>query len=101
LLSGTSRQRLAGCTKVGQVVQADLEHIGLHIKLQTYAGAVAPATSRPGADIVLARIFAPYPDPVAFLKTALGPQLAQGHLDQLALLDQNQRIASASRLESR
>jgi DNA-binding SARP family transcriptional activator/ABC-type transport system substrate-binding protein/streptogramin lyase len=89
-----------GCTKIGQIVQADLERIGLHVKLQPYAGAIAPATNRPGADIVLARIFAPYPDPVAFLKTALGPQFAQDHLDQLAQLDRNQRIASASQLES-
>ena len=89
-----------GCTKVGQIIQADLEHIGLRIKLQPYAGAIASATSRPRADIVLARVFAPYPDPVVFLKTALGPWFAQDHLDKLAQLDQNQRIASASRLES-
>jgi DNA-binding SARP family transcriptional activator/ABC-type transport system substrate-binding protein len=89
-----------GCTKVGQIIQADLEHVGLHIKLQPYAGAIASATSQPGADIVLARIFAPYPDPVAFLKTALGPRFAQDQLDKLAQLDRNQRIASASRLES-
>ena len=88
-----------GCTKVGQIIQADLEHVGLHIKLQPYAGAIASATSQPGADIVLARIFAPYPDPVAFLKTALGPRFAQDGLDKLAQLDRNQRIASASRLE--
>lgn len=88
-----------GCTKVGQIIRADLERIGLHITLRTYAGAIASATSRPGADVILARIFAPYPDPVAFLKTALGPRVGPDRLDQLAQLDRSQRIAAAGQLE--
>jgi ABC-type transport system substrate-binding protein len=88
-----------GCTEAGQIIQADLEHIGLHIELRPYAGAIASATTRPGADIVLARVFAPYPDPVAFLKTALGGQFAQDRLDNLTRLDRSQRLAAAGRLE--
>jgi DNA-binding SARP family transcriptional activator/ABC-type transport system substrate-binding protein len=87
------------CARAGQIIQADLEHIGLHVKLRPYAGAMASATSRPGADMVLARISAPYPDPVAFLKAALGPRFALDGLDKLAQLDRNQRIAAASRFE--
>jgi DNA-binding SARP family transcriptional activator/ABC-type transport system substrate-binding protein/streptogramin lyase len=88
-----------GCTEAGQTIQADLEHIGLHIELRSYAGAIASATTRLGADIVLARVFAPYPDPVAFLKTALGGQFAQDRLDNLTRLDRSQRLAAAGRLE--
>ena len=87
------------CLELGRIIQADLEHIGLHIQLRPYAGAIASATSRPGADIVLARIFAPYPDPVAFLKTALGGRFAQDRLDNLARLDRRQRLAAAGKLE--
>jgi DNA-binding SARP family transcriptional activator/ABC-type transport system substrate-binding protein/streptogramin lyase len=87
------------CVEAGQIIRADLEHIGLHIELRPYAGAIAPATTRPGADIVLARVFAPYPDPVAFLKTALGGRFAQDRLDKLTRLDRSQRFAAASRLE--
>jgi hypothetical protein len=88
-----------GCTEAGQIIQADLEHIGLHVELRPYAGAIASATTRPGADIVLARVFAPYPDPVAFLKTALGGQFAQDRPDNLTRLDRSQRLAAAGRLE--
>jgi DNA-binding SARP family transcriptional activator/ABC-type transport system substrate-binding protein/DNA-binding beta-propeller fold protein YncE len=87
------------CLKIGRIVQADLERIGLHIKLRPYAGAIASAITRPGADIVLARVFAPYPDPVAFLKTALGGRFAQDRLGKLTRLDRSQQLAAASRLE--
>jgi hypothetical protein len=56
-------------------------------------------TTRRGADIVLARIFAPYPDPAAFLKTALGGRFTQNRLDKLTRLDRPQRLTAASRLE--
>jgi hypothetical protein len=56
-------------------------------------------TSRPGEDIVLARIFAPFPDPVAFLKTALGGRSGQGRLDNLTRLDRRQWLSAASQLE--
>ena len=88
-----------GCLKLGQIIQANLERIGLHIQLRPYAGAIASATSQPGANIVLARVFAPYPDPVAFLKTALGGRFAQDRLDNLARLDRSQRLAAAGQLE--
>ena len=88
-----------GCLKLGQIIQANLERIGLHIQLRPYAGAITSATSQPGADIVLARVFAPYPDPVAFLKTALGGRFAQDRLDNLARLDRSQRLTAAGQLE--
>ena len=88
-----------GCLRLGQIIQADLERIGLHIKLRPYAGAIASATSLPGADIVLARVFGPYPDPVAFLRTALGGRFAQDRLDKIARLDRRQRLAAAGQLE--
>ena len=88
-----------GCLQLGQIIQANLERIGLHIQLRPYAGAIASATSQPGADIVLARVFAPYPDPVAFLKTALGGRFAQDRLDNLARLDRSQRLTAAGQLE--
>jgi transposase len=84
-----------GCLHLGQIIQADLERIGLHIQIRSYAGAIASATSQPGADIVLARVFAPYPDPVAFLKTALGGRFAQDRLDNLTRLDRSQRLTAA------
>ena len=87
------------CLKIGRIIRADLERIGLHTQLRVYAGAIASATSRPGADIVLARIFAPYPDPVAFLKTALGGRFAQDRLDDLMRLDRRQRLTAAGQLE--
>ena len=49
------------CLELGQIIQADLERIGIHIQLRPYAGAIGSATSRPGADIGLARVFAPTP----------------------------------------
>jgi DNA-binding SARP family transcriptional activator/ABC-type transport system substrate-binding protein len=88
-----------GCLKLGQIIQANLERIGLHIQLRPYAGAIASATSQPGADVVLARVFAPYPDPVAFLKTALGGRFAQDRLDNLTRLDRSQRLTAAGQLE--
>jgi DNA-binding SARP family transcriptional activator/ABC-type transport system substrate-binding protein/DNA-binding beta-propeller fold protein YncE len=87
------------CLKIGQIIQADLERIGIHIQLRAYAGAIGSATSRPGTDIVLARIFAPYPDPVAFLKTALGGRFDQNRLDNLAQLGRRQRLTAAGQLE--
>ena len=88
-----------GCTKLGQIIQADLARIGIRIQLQPYAGAIGSATTRSGADIVLARAVAPYPDPAAFLKTALGGGFAQDSLAKLAGLDRDQRVSAASQLE--
>ena len=87
------------CLKIGRIIRADLKRIGLLIQLRPYAGAITSATSQPGADMVLARIFAPYPDPVAFLKTALGGRFAQDRLDNLTRLDRRPRLTAAGQLE--
>jgi hypothetical protein len=42
---------------------------------------------------------APYPDPAAFLKTALGGGFGQDSLAKLAGLDRDQRVSAASQLE--
>ena len=88
-----------GCTELGQIIQADLARIGIRIQLQPYAGAIGSATTRSGADIVLARAVTPYPDPAAFLKTALGGGFGQDSLAKLAGLDRDQRVSAASQLE--
>ena len=69
-----------GCTELGQIIQADLARIGIHIQLQRYAGSIGSATTRNGAGIVLARAIAPYPDPAVFLNTALGGGFGQDSL---------------------
>ena len=88
-----------GCTELGQIIQADLARIGIRIQLQRYAGAIGSATTRSGADIVLAQAVAPYPDPAAFLKTALGGGFGQDSLAKLAGLDRDQRVSATSQLE--
>ena len=88
-----------GCTELGQIIQADLARIGIHIQLQRYAGAIGSATTRNGAGIVLARAIAPYPDPAVFLNTALGGGFGQDSLAKLAGLDRDQRVSAASQLE--
>ena len=88
-----------GCTELGQIIQADLARIGIRIQLRPYAGAIGSATTRSGADIVLAQAVAPYPDPAAFLKTALGGGFGQDSLAKLAGLDRDQRVSAASQLE--
>ena len=75
-----------GCTELGQIIQADLACIGIRIQLQPYAGAIGSATTRSGANMVLARVVAPYPDPAAFLEIALGG-FGQDSLAKLAGLD--------------
>ena len=88
-----------GCTELGQIIQADLARIGIRIQLRPYAGAIGSATTRSGANIVLAQAVAPYPDPAAFLKTALGGGFGQDSLAKLAGLDRDQRVSAASQLE--
>ena len=88
-----------GCTELGQIIQADLARIGIRIQLQRYAGAIGSATTRSGAGIVLAQAVAPYPDPAAFLNTALGGGFGQDSLAKLAGLDRDQRVSAASQLE--
>jgi ABC-type transport system substrate-binding protein/DNA-binding SARP family transcriptional activator/streptogramin lyase len=88
-----------GCTELGQIIRADLARIGIRVQLRPYAGAIGSATTMSGADIVLARAVAPYPDPAAFLKTALGGRSGQDSLAKLSGLDRDQRVSSASQLE--
>jgi len=88
-----------GCTEAAHIIQADLARIGIRIQLQPYAGTIGSSTTRSGAGIVLARAVAPYPDPAAFLKTALGGGFAQDSLAKLAGLDRDQRVSAASQLE--
>ena len=88
-----------GCTEAGRIIQADLARIGIRIQLQPYAGAIGSSTTRSGVGIVLARAAAPYPDPAAFLTTALGGGFAQDSLAKLAGLDRDQRVSAASQLE--
>jgi peptide/nickel transport system substrate-binding protein len=88
-----------GCTELGHIIQADLARIGIRVQLSPYAGPIASATTRRDADIVLARVFAPYPDPAAFLNAALGGRIDQNRLDKLTDLNRDQRITTASQLE--
>jgi ABC-type transport system substrate-binding protein len=86
------------CLEIGRIVAADLARIGVSTFVRQYPGDLAPATTRPGADIVLARVFAPYPDPVAALRAELGSRY-KARLDALAQLDRPQRLIAAGRLE--
>jgi ABC-type transport system substrate-binding protein/DNA-binding SARP family transcriptional activator len=88
-----------GCIKVGHIIQADLARIGIRILLQPYAGTIGSSTTRTGADIVLTRAVARYPDPAAFLATALGGGFARSSLARLAALERDQRVSAASQLE--
>jgi DNA-binding SARP family transcriptional activator/ABC-type transport system substrate-binding protein/streptogramin lyase len=104
-LSGTVRGSVTlnvcaqpACLEVGSIVAADLGRIGIRTVVRHYAGDIAPLTTRPGADIVLARAFAPYPDPVAALRAALGNRYAT-RLDAIAQLDRSRRMAAAEKLE--
>jgi hypothetical protein len=97
--------RLAGLAwlrKLDGEDRADLEQLarmGRRIQLQPYAGAIGSATTRSGVGIVLAQAVAPYPDPAAFLKTALGGGFGQDGLAKLGGLDRDQRVSAASQLE--
>ena len=100
----TGRVRLAvcvepRCTRLGRTVRANLQRIGIRVNLARYAGDIGSATRRPGADIPLARVLALYPDPVAFLRAALGDAAPHRRLRAIALLDRPGRIAAAARLE--
>ena len=87
------------CTRLGQIIQADLARIGIRIRLQPYAGAIGSSTTRSGANIVLVRAVAPYPDPAAFLRTALAGGFAQDSLAKLAGRNRDQQVSAASQLQ--
>jgi DNA-binding SARP family transcriptional activator len=87
------------CVHAGQLIARDLRRLQIHVKEVRYAGDIAARTRRARADIVLARVFARYPDPLAFMNRALGPRaLARHPLDRL---DRARRLAAAGRLEIR
>ena len=97
----TGRVRLAvcmepRCTRVGRTVRANLQRIGIRVDLARYGGDIGSATRRPGADITLARVLALYPEPVAFLRAALGDAAPRRRLRAISLLDRPRRIAAAA-----
>jgi DNA-binding SARP family transcriptional activator len=87
------------CVHAGQLIARDLRRLRIHVREVRYAGDIGARTRRASADIVLARVFARYPDPLAFLSRALGPRAPAGHV--LDRLDRAHRLAAAGRLELR
>ena len=87
------------CVHAGQLIARDLRRLRFHVKKIWYAGDIGARTRRARADIVLARVFARYPDPLAFMKRALGSRLPTRHL--LDRVDREHRLAAAGRLEIR
>jgi hypothetical protein len=71
----------------------------IHVKETRYGGDLDARTWRARTDIVLARVFARYPDPLAFMNRALGPGAPTRHLRDR--LDRTHRLAAAGRLENR
>jgi hypothetical protein len=71
----------------------------IHVKETRYAGDIDARTRRARTDIVLARVFARYPDPLAFMNRALGPGAPTRN--RLGRLDRAHRLAAAGRLETR
>jgi DNA-binding SARP family transcriptional activator len=87
------------CVHAGQLISRDLRRLRIHVKEVRYAGDIGARTRRAGTDIVLARVFARYPDPLAFMNRALGPRAPTRH--PLDRVDRAHRLAAAGRLEIR
>jgi ABC-type transport system substrate-binding protein len=87
------------CLHAGQLIRRDLRRLGIHVKETRYAGDIAARTRQARTDLVLARVFARYPDPLAFMNRALGPGAPTRHL--LDRLGRAHRLAAAGRLEKR
>jgi hypothetical protein len=85
------------CVHAGQLIARDLRRLRIRVKEVRYAGDIGARTRRPRADIVLARVFARYPDPLAFMARALGPLATTRH--PLDRVDRAHRLAAAGRLE--
>jgi hypothetical protein len=85
------------CVHAGQLIARDLRRLRIHVKEVRYAGDIGARTRRARADIVLARVFARYPDPLAFMTRALGPPAPTRQL--LNRIDRAHRLAAAGRLE--
>ena len=91
------------CVHAGQLIAADLRRLQIRVRELRYAGDIGSRTRRIGADVVLARVFARYPDSIAFMSRALGTR-ATAQLPApppLARLDRAHRLAAAGRLEIR
>jgi DNA-binding SARP family transcriptional activator len=85
------------CVHAGQIIARDLRRLRIHVKEVRYAGGIGARTRRARADIVLAREFARYPDPLAFMNHALGSRAPTRHL--LDRVDRAHRLAAAGWLE--
>jgi ABC-type transport system substrate-binding protein len=88
-----------GCLEVGRIVAADLQQIGIAVRVQSYPGDVASPSHASRGDLVLTRAFAPYPDPVAFLRTSLDTMVPQTRLNAITQLDRRQRLVETATLE--
>jgi hypothetical protein len=77
-------------------VQANLRRIGVRVALRSYAGTIASQLRRRGADVVLARVFPDYQDPVAALRATVG---ARVDVAALARLGRSERLAASNRLD--
>jgi hypothetical protein len=89
----------AACLRLGRTLRDNLRPIGITVQLRRYGGGISSQTSRHGADITLARVLAVTPDPVAFMRRALGAGAPRKRLDAIALLDRPRRLTAAARLE--
>lgn len=87
------------CVQAGQLIARDLRRLRIHVKQTRYAGDIDDRTRRPRTDIVLARVFARYLDPLAFMNRALGPGGPSG--DPLDRFGRARRLAAAGRVETR
>jgi DNA-binding SARP family transcriptional activator/ABC-type transport system substrate-binding protein len=87
------------CMRVGRSVAADLQRIGIHVRQRHHPGGISSRTRRFGSDMVLARVFAPYPDPVAFMRRAFGVSSGALAVKRLARLERRRRLSAAGRLE--
>jgi DNA-binding SARP family transcriptional activator/ABC-type oligopeptide transport system substrate-binding subunit/streptogramin lyase len=105
LLAGrTGSVRLAVCNepqcmRLGRTVRANLRRIGIRVGVTRYRGDISPVTRRPRSDITLARVLALYPEPVTFLRAALGDGAPRRRLTALSLLPRSRRLAAAAQLE--
>jgi ABC-type oligopeptide transport system substrate-binding subunit len=87
------------CQAIGREVRRELATIGIALAIRTIPGDLAAAPRTPSADIVLRRSFAPYPDPVAFLKTVLSGDLADARIKRISRLSGARRLVAANQLE--
>jgi len=87
------------CQAIGHEVRRELSAIGISLVVRTMPGDLSPPPRQPSADIVLGRSFAPYPDPVAFLKTILSGEPARARIKRISRLSGGRRLVAARQLE--